>query len=124
LSAVFFGGLGGQGTHATCTCAVKVVISIVIINFVDQATEDIYNGLDTKHARHIPSVVWRIAARKLDLLNAAHELKDLRIPPSNRLKALKGKYSSSHSIRINDQFRIVFKWFDGQAKDVEISDYH
>ena len=116
--------LGGQAKHATCTCTVKVVFYAVILNFTDQATEDIYNGFDTKQARRIPSIIWRVAVRKLDMLNAAHELKDLRIPPANRLKVLKGKQSGMHSIRINDQFRIIFKWVDGQVKDVAIMDYH
>jgi proteic killer suppression protein len=96
----------------------------MIINFADQITEDIYNGLDTKQARRFPSITWKLAFRKLDILNAAHELKDLRIPPANHLEALKGKLTGLHSIRINDQFRIVFKWIDGNAKDVQIIDYH
>jgi len=96
----------------------------MIINFVDQSTEDIFDGCDTKQARRIPSTVWKIAIRKLDMLNAAHELKDLRIPPANHLETLKGKWTGSHSIRINDQFRVVFKWIDGNAKDVQIIDYH
>ncbi len=61
---------------------------------------------------------------KLDLLNAAHELQDLRVPPGNRLEALKGALRGKHSIRINDQWRIVFRWKDGHAHDVEIDDYH
>jgi len=96
----------------------------MIINFADQNTEDVFNGLDTKQARRIPPIVWNIAIRKLDMLNAAHELKDLRIPPANHLEALKGKWTGSHSIRINDQFRIIFKWTDGNASDVQIIDYH
>ena len=96
----------------------------MIINFADKITEDIYNGLDTKQARRFPSIVWNSAARKLDILNAAHELKDHRVPPANHLEALKGKWTGLHSIRINDQFRIVFKWIDGNAKDVQIIDYH
>jgi proteic killer suppression protein len=96
----------------------------MIINFADQSTEDIFNGFDTKQARRIPSSVWIIAIRKLDMLNAAHELKDLRIPPANHLEALKGKWTGSHSIRINDQFRIVFKWTDRNARDVQVIDYH
>ena len=96
----------------------------MIINFVDQSTENIFNGFNTKQARRIPSTVWNIAIRKLDMLNAVHELKDLRIPPANHLEALKGKWIGSHSIRINDQFRVVFKWTDGNARDVQIIDYH
>jgi len=96
----------------------------VIISFADQTTEDIFNGLDTKQARKVPISIWNAAIRKLDMIHAAHELKDLRVPPANRLEALKGKLSGKHSIRINDQYRIVFKWVDGNAKDVLITDYH
>ena len=96
----------------------------MILEFGDQATADIFHGENTKAARRIPPVVWRVAGRKLDLLNAAHELHDLRVPPGNRLEALRGKLAGFHSIRINDQFRIIFIWADGNAKDVQITDYH
>ena len=96
----------------------------MIINFLDQTSEDIFNGFDTKQARRIPYSIWKIAIRKLDILNAAHGLMDLRIPPSNRLEALKGNYKGKYSIRINDQYRIVFEWSDANAKDVQIIDYH
>ena len=101
-----------------------MVYCYMIINFADQVTEDIFNGLDTKQARRIPSVVWRITIRKLDMLSAANELKDLRIPPANHLEVMKGKWTGSLSIRVNDQFRIVFKWTDGNVRDVQIIDYH
>ena len=100
-----------------------MVYCYMIIDFSDQITEDIYNGLDTKQARRIPPIVRRLAVRKLDMLNAAYELKDLRVPPANHLEALKGKWTGLHSIRINDQYRIVFKWIDGNARDVRIIDY-
>lgn len=96
----------------------------MIINFADKTTEDVYNGLDSKAARHIPQIVWKVALRKLDMLNAARVLADLRIPPANRLEALKGKKAGYHSIRVNDQYRIVFQWHDGNAKNVLITDYH
>ena len=96
----------------------------MILNFADKTTEDIFNGLDSKSARRIPQTLWTVAARKLDILNAAADLRDLRIPPANRLEALKGRWSGYHSIRINEQYRIVFQWTDGNAKDVEITDYH
>jgi proteic killer suppression protein len=96
----------------------------MIVNFADKATEDIYHGTDSKAARQIPNVVWRIAARKLDMVNAAHDLRDLKVPPANRLEALKGKLSGFHSIRVNDQYRIIFRWDEGNARDVEITDYH
>jgi proteic killer suppression protein len=96
----------------------------MILNFANKTTEDIYNGLDSKPARRIPQVVWKIAVRKLDMLNAAHDRRDLRIPPANRLEALKGDWAGHHSIRVNDQYRIVFKWTEGNAKDVQITNYH
>ncbi|MBM4168988.1 MAG: plasmid maintenance system killer protein [Ignavibacteria bacterium] len=96
----------------------------MILDFADKTTEDIYNGLDTKAARRISQNVWSVAIRKLDMLNAASDLRDLRVPPANRLEALRGKWLGHHSIRINDQYRIVFRWIDGHAKDVLITDYH
>lgn len=96
----------------------------MILNFADKVTEDVYHGIDSKAARRVPNSVWKVAIRKLDLINAAHELRDLRVPPSNRLERLKGRWSGYHSIRINDQFRIVFGWIEGNAKDVLITDYH
>ena len=96
----------------------------MILDFADKATEDIYDGIDSKAARQIPNIFWNVAARKLDMLNAAAELGDLRVPPGNRLEQLKGRWSGCHSIRINQQYRIVFRWSDGNAKDVLITDYH
>jgi proteic killer suppression protein len=96
----------------------------MIIDFGDQTTSDIFHGLDTKQARKVPNTLWGISSRKLDMINAAHDLRDLRLPPANRLELLKGKLSGHHSIRINDQFRIVFRWIDGNAKNVVITDYH
>jgi proteic killer suppression protein len=96
----------------------------MIIDFGDQTTHDIYHGLDTKLARKVSNSLWGIAVRKLDMINAAHELNDLRVPPANRLKPLKGKLVGQYSIRINDQYRIVFRWIDGNAKGVRITDYH
>ena len=96
----------------------------MILDFGDQTTSDIFHGLDTKQARKIPDPLWGITVRKLDMINAAHELRDLRSPPANRLEPLKGKLSGYHSIRINDQYRIVFRWIEGNAKSVLITDYH
>ncbi|MFA4916246.1 MAG: type II toxin-antitoxin system RelE/ParE family toxin [Syntrophales bacterium] len=72
----------------------------------------------------LPQNIQRIARKKLVILDAVPELNDLRIPPSNRLEALKGNRKGQYSIRINDQWRICFKWSDGDAYDVEITDYH
>lgn len=96
----------------------------MIINFGDKTTEDIFNGLDSKAARIIPQIIWKVACRKLDMINASSEIRDLRIPPANRLEKLKGKYSEYHSIRINDQYRIIFKWNNQNAENVMILDYH
>ena len=96
----------------------------MILEFGDRTTAAIFHGENIKAARRIPPVVWPVARRKLDMLNAAHELRDLLVPPGNRLEGLKGKWAGFHSMRINDQFRIVFKWFDGNARAVRITDYH
>ena len=102
----------------------KALTYCMISDFGDRTTEDIFHGLDTKPARKIPQIIWPVAVRKLDMLNAAHDLGDLKVPPANRLERLKGKWSGYYSIRINDQFRIVFKWADHNAKHVRITDYH
>lgn len=96
----------------------------MIAGFGDEATEDIFNGENTKPARRIPREIWKVAARKLDMLNAAHELRDLMVPPANRLELLHGDLAGKHSIRVNDQFRIVFRWKDGNAYEVRVKDYH
>lgn len=96
----------------------------MILEFGDQATADIFHGENTKAARRIPAVIWKVACRKLDVLNAAHQLHDLAAPPGNRLEALHGNLEGFHSVRINDQFRIIFIWADGNAKNVQIADYH
>jgi proteic killer suppression protein len=96
----------------------------MILDFGDQTTEDIFNGEDTKAARRIPKAIWTVASRKLDMLNAAHDLRDFQVPPGNRLEKLKGSFAMLHSIRINDQFRLIFQWTDGNAKQVQITDYH
>ena len=96
----------------------------MILSFADQATADIYNGLDTKAARKIPRSIWKVAQRKLDLIEAAHDLTDLRVPPGNKLEALKGDMAGQYSIRINDQFRIAFKWSNDATREVFITDYH
>jgi proteic killer suppression protein len=96
----------------------------VIASFADRATEALFHGEGGKAIRRIPSDTRSVAVRKLDLLNAAHELKNLRVPPGNRLEALKGELRGKHSIRINDQWRVIFRWENGDAYEVEIDDYH
>ncbi|WP_027360693.1 type II toxin-antitoxin system RelE/ParE family toxin [Desulforegula conservatrix] len=97
----------------------------MIVSFKDQATEDIYNGVGSKLARKAcPQTIWRIAARKLDQLDSVVALEELRIPPGNRLEALSGNRKGEFSIRINEQYRICFKWDESGPYDVEVTDYH
>ncbi|MBI5233363.1 MAG: type II toxin-antitoxin system RelE/ParE family toxin [Deltaproteobacteria bacterium] len=93
----------------------------MIKSFADRETASLYF---TGKSRKFPPAVCRIGIRKLDYLNAARGLKDLRIPPGNRLERLKGGYEGRYSIRINDKYRIVFSFVDSDAYDVEIADYH
>lgn len=96
----------------------------MIVGIADQATQDIFDGSDTAAARRFPKTIWAAARRKLDMVNAAHDVLDLRAPPGNRLEKLKGKLVGKYSIRINDQFRIVFDFANGNAGNVTITDYH
>ncbi len=93
----------------------------MIHSFKCKDTEKIFNG---KFSPKLPNDIQRLAARKLNYLDSASELEDLRSPPGNRLEALKDDRSGQHSIRINDQWRICFIWHDNNAFDVEIVDYH
>jgi len=97
----------------------------VIRTFADVATEDLFNGLDSRRARRacLPTL-WPVVVRKLTQLNRVRDLRELAIPPGNRLEALRGTRRGQHSIRINDQFRICFRWEEGYADDVEVTDYH
>jgi len=97
----------------------------VIRAFSNRATEDIFNGRNTPGARRAcPRSLWGTAVRKLDQIDSATELGDLSIPPGNHLEALKGTRKGQCSIRINDQFRICFRWTNAGADEVEIVDYH
>ena len=93
----------------------------MIKTFRDKETEKIFNRL---LSRKLPQNIQHFARRKLVVLDAATELNALRVPPGNRLEALKGNRKGQHSIRINDQWRICFKLKAGDAYDVEITDYH
>jgi proteic killer suppression protein len=93
----------------------------VIRSFADKETERIWAG---DMSRRLPNQIQGLARRKLRMLNAAQRLDDLRIPPANRLEALRGKRAGQHSIRINDQWRICFIWNEAQCDAVEIVDYH
>jgi proteic killer suppression protein len=96
----------------------------VIRSFGDGATEDLAGGKNSARARKIPANLRRSALRKLQLVNRAASLDDLRAPPGNRLEPLTGDLASYHSIRINDQWRVILRWIDGDAFDVRITDYH
>ena len=93
--------------------------------FEDSGTEDIFNGKNTQKARRTcPRALWSIAARKLDQLDSVEEVKELGVPPGNRLERLSGKRKGQYSIRINEQYRICFVWTDDRPLGVEIVDYH
>ena len=97
----------------------------MILAFADRGTDDIFNGRDTRSARQTcPQTLWNVAKRKLDMLDSAFALGDLRSPPGNHLEELKGDRRGQHCIRINDQYRICFRWMTGGANEVEIVDYH
>lgn len=93
----------------------------MIRSFADKEAERIWNGVPS---RRLPADIQVVARRKLRMLNAAVSLDDLRIPPANRLEALKADRKGQHSIRINDQWRICFRWTAGDAHNVRIVDYH
>jgi proteic killer suppression protein len=97
----------------------------VIASFRDTATEDLFNGRNTRAAQAaLPRELWRIAARRLDHLDSAARLGDLRTPPGNRLEALRGDRAGQYSIRINDRYRVCFRWSSEGPRDVELVDYH
>jgi proteic killer suppression protein len=96
---------------------------MAIRSFRDSATADLFHGCQTSRVRRFPPDVVRTALRKLDALNGAHRLDDLRSPPANRLEALRGDFAGFHSIRVNDKWRLIFRWDEG-AHDVSLTDYH
>jgi toxin HigB-1 len=97
----------------------------MIQSFADKGTADIFNGINSKHARKkLDPSLYSVTHRKLDMLDAALNLDDLKIPPANRLEALKGNFKGKYSIRINDQYRIIFAWSIQGPEQVEIIDYH
>ena len=96
----------------------------MITSFGDKRTEDLYHGRATNRTRRIPPDITRVAVRKLDMLNAAANINDLRAPPSNRLEGLRGDLKGFYSIRINDQWCVIFRWSEADASDVQLIDYH
>ena len=97
----------------------------MIVSFKNKASEDVFNGISSKGARKIcPQNIWRIAGRKLDQLDSVESIDELKVPPGNRLEPLIGDRKGQYSIRINEQYRICFKWGDSGPCEVEITDYH
>jgi len=97
----------------------------VIVSFKDQATEDIFNGVNSKAARKTcPQTLWRITSRKLDQLDSVQLLEELKVPPGNRLEKLSGERRGEFSIRINEQYRVCFMWGKSGPFNVEVTDYH
>jgi proteic killer suppression protein len=97
----------------------------MIQSFRNKGTEDIFNGLNSKDARKTcPQSLWGVATRKLDQLDSAIQLNELRIPPNNKLESLKGNRKGQYSIRINNQYRICFIWSESGPDKAEITDYH
>jgi proteic killer suppression protein len=96
----------------------------MIVSFGNQLAADLYDDKKSKATRQFPAELLRVTRRKLLYLHDADQLTDLRVPPGNRLEALKGDLRSFHAIRINDQWRIIFQWKDGNAFEVQVVDYH
>ena len=96
----------------------------MITSFGDAATEDLFHGRRTARVRRFPADVVKVALRKLDALNAAAKLEDLKAPPGNRLETLKRSLQGYRSIRVNDQWRLIFRWVAGNVEGVELTDYH
>jgi proteic killer suppression protein len=96
----------------------------MILGFGNKLAEDLYEDINSKEVRGFPAELYRITRRKILYLHDAAELGDLRIPPGNKLEVLKGNLVGHYSIRINQQWRIIFKWSNGNASEVSVVDYH
>ena len=96
----------------------------MIQSFADDTAVDLFRERNTRAARRIPKDLWRVVQRKLKLLDAAGRLGDLIVPAGNRLERLKGDHAGRHSIRVNDQYRVTFRWENGHAYEVRVEDYH
>ena len=96
----------------------------MIVSFGDPTTEALFHGTRDSRTRRIPVEIQRGVARKLDMLHAAEILEDLQAPPGNRLEALRGELKGRHSIRVNDQWRLVFRWTTHGPAEVRLVDYH
>ncbi len=96
----------------------------MIQSFADETTADLFRERNTRAARRVPADIWRIVQRKLKALDVAARLDDLPIPAGNRLEALKGDQAGRYSVRVNDQYRVTFRWEQGHAYEVRVEDYH
>jgi proteic killer suppression protein len=96
----------------------------MILTFGDKLTEALYHGTANKDLRRLPSEIGKRALNRLDMINGAHNVLDLRSPPGNRLELLRGDLAGMFSVRVNDQWRVVFRWQDGNAYEVRFIDYH
>jgi proteic killer suppression protein len=96
----------------------------VIQSFGDETTADLFREQNTREARRIPRELWRSAQRKLKAIDVAARLEDLTIPSGNRLERLRGDQAGRYSIRINDQYRVTFRWEQQHAYEVRVEDYH
>lgn len=96
----------------------------MISSFGDEATADLFHGRATSRVRKFPHDITKRALQKLDVLNGAHELIDLRSPPGNRLETLRGNWMGYYSIRVNEQWRVIFRWEENNAHHVQLIDYH
>ena len=96
----------------------------VVRSLADDTTRDIWNGVNSKAARRIPRELWATVRRKLDQIDAVARIDDLRVPPGNRLHVLGGSLRGFHGVRVNDQYRIVFRFEGADAYEVRCTDYH
>ena len=96
----------------------------MIQSFADQTSADLFRERNTRAARRIPRELWRAAQRKLRLIDAAGRLDDLAVPAGNRLELLRGDRAGRHGMRVNDQYRVTFRWENGHAYEVRVEDYH
>jgi toxin HigB-1 len=96
----------------------------VIQSFADDTSADLFRERNTRPARRVPRELWRGVQRKLRLIDAASRLDDLAVPAGNRLELLKGDQAGRHSIRVNNQYRVTFRWENGNAYEVRVEDYH
>ena len=96
----------------------------MIQSFADDTAADLFRERNTRAARRIPRDLWRVAQRKLRLIDAAERLDDLATPAGNRLELLKGNEAGRHSVRVNERYRVTFRWENGHAYEVRVEDYH